>query len=259
MKLKLIEQQALIKQVKSNYKVMGEGKPLLILHGWGVGSSKTWKKIQKSISKKGYKVYVPDFPGFGKSGNPTYPWDVTNYMEWVAELAEYLKLGRFSIIAHSFGARVAIKYSANYPKKLEKLVLVGPAGIKIKPSFKIWLINFVAETTNSSKSLRPFRKLARKILFIILRKKDYVKAKGVMKEVMKRIIGEDLTPYFSKVKTKTLIVWGTKDKMVPVKYSSVFKDNIENSILEIMPKVGHCPHRDKPKKFLKLVIPFLKE
>ena len=92
MKLKLIEQKALIKEVKSSYKVRGEGKPLLILHGWGVGSSKTWKKIQKNIAKKGYKVYVPDLPGFGKSENPTYPWDVTNYMEWVAEFTDYLKL-----------------------------------------------------------------------------------------------------------------------------------------------------------------------
>jgi len=258
MKRKIREEKVLIREVESNYKIRGEGRPLLILHGWGVGSSKSWKKIQKVMSKKGYKVIVPDFPGFGDSENPPYPWDVTNYMEWLIDFIGYLKLDKFSLLTHSFGARIGIKYAANYPKKLEKLILVGPAGIKIKPSFKVWSINLIAETTNTSKSLGSFRKIARKFYYFFLRNKDYVKAKGVMKEVMKRIIGEDLTPYFSKIQTETLIVWGDQDKMVPVEYSKIFKENIKNSKLVILPRIGHSPHLEKPKKFLKIIIPFLK-
>ena len=258
MKIKLREKKVLIKGVKSNFKVKGEGKPLLILHGWGTGSSNSWKKIQKIMAKQEYKIIVPDFPGFGRSENPPYPWNVTNYVEWLIDFIDYLKLDKFSLLGHSFGARIAVKYAANHPEKLDKLILVGPAGIKVKPCFKVWLINTIAETKNSSKQLKPFKKVARKILYFFLRNRDYVKAKGVMREVMKRIIGEDLTPYFSKVATKTLIVWGAEDKMVPVEYSRIFKKNIRNSKLEILPKLGHSPQFDNPKKFLKTIIPFLK-
>ncbi len=227
------EKQVLIKGVKSNYKIAGEGTPLLILHGWGIGCSDYWVKIQKVLAVQGYQVIVPDFPGFGESEKPPTSWNVTNYMEWLVDFINFLNLDKFHLIAHSFGARIAIKLSVNYPEKIDKLVLCGPAGIRTKPSFKVWLINILAETGNSSfdwKYLRKFKGFIRTVFYCcFMRKKDYAVAKGVMKEILRKVIGEDLSSYFPKIKTKTLILWGEKDGMVPDGYADIFLKKIENS------------------------------
>ena len=80
-----------------------------------------------------------------------------------------------------------------------------------------------------------------------------------MKETIKKVLDEDLLSDLSKIKTKTLIVWGSVDKMVPLKYAHIFKEKIENSRLEIMPKVGHSPHLEDPKKLSEIILKFLKE
>ncbi len=60
------EKQVYINKLKINYKVVGEGQPLLILHGWG-GSSDSWQSFQNIIAKENYQVISLDLPGFGKS------------------------------------------------------------------------------------------------------------------------------------------------------------------------------------------------
>ena len=77
-------------------------------------------------------------------------------------------------------------------------------------------------------------------------------------EKMKKVLEEDLLPELPKIKTKTLIVWGDKDKMVPVKYAYLFKEKISDSRLEIFPKVGHSPHLEVPGLLSEKILNFLK-
>ena len=74
-----------------NLKAKGEGKPLLILHGWGSSSDK-WQKAGELISEKGYKVIIPDLPGFGKSEEPKTPWNLDKYCGFVEDLSQSLNL-----------------------------------------------------------------------------------------------------------------------------------------------------------------------
>ena len=79
-----------------------------------------------------------------------------------------------------------------------------------------------------------------------------------MKETIKRVLAEDLLPELPRVKTKTLIVWGEADRMVPLKYARIFKDKIAGSELEILSKIGHSPHLEDPANFSSIVLKFLK-
>ena len=79
-----------------------------------------------------------------------------------------------------------------------------------------------------------------------------------MKETIKNVLEEDLLPDLSKIKIKTLIIWGDKDRMVPVKYAHIFNENIKDSKLEILPKIGHSPHLEVPEKLSSLVTQFIK-
>ena len=254
------EEMVEIKGIKSNVKIGGKGKPLLILHGWG-GSSCSWTAVQRILLKQGYLTICPDLPGFGKSEIPPKPWTVDDYVDWTLKLVDYFKFDEFYLVSHSFGGRIAIKFAAYYPKRLKKMVLCGPAGIKTKPDLKANAILATAEIGNvvfSSKVLRAFKNVARSFFYLFLRHRDYVKAKGPMRKTMKKVLKENLFSYLSKIGTRTLIVWGEEDKMVPVRMSAIFRNEIKNSTLEILAGNGHSPHLGTPGKLSKIIIKFLK-
>ncbi len=256
-----MEENIVIKGVESNCRIKGEGRPLLILHGWGFGSSNSWFNVQKMLALQGFKVIVPDFPGFGKSGRPSFPWSVSDYADWLEELVDHFNLENFSVIAHSFGGRVIVKYLAENEGRINKLVLCSPAGVKPKKTVEAKLAFWISKAGNivfDIRYLRKFRETIKSVFYLFLRKTDYVKAQGVMKETIKKILAEDLTPYLSGIKTETLLVWGERDRIVPLKYASVFKREIENSELKTIPKAAHSPHLENPEKLLETIIPFLR-
>jgi len=256
----MIEKEILINSLRINYKVAGEGQPVLILHGWG-GSSSSWTKVQEILANQGYKVICPDLSGFGKTVAPPIPWGIKDYTDFILNFVENLNISQFFLLGHSFGGRISIKFAANYPKRLKGLILCSSAGIKPKLGFKTRIIFWTAKIGNAiftSKYLSRFKNGARNIFYIFFRHKDYAKADGIMKETIKNVLGEDLLPDLAKIKTKTLIIWGEKDKMVPVKYSYIFKENISNSKSEILPKIGHSPHLEVPEKLSKIIISFLR-
>lgn len=253
------EKEILINNLKANYKIAGEGPAILVLHGWG-GSSDSWIKVIQILTKEGLKVICPDFPGFGKSKTPLEPWSIDDYIKWVVDFANSQNLEDFFIISHSFGGRVAIKFVANYPERVKGLILCASAGIKPKPGLKTKIIFRLSKIGNAiftPKYLVRFKDGTRNLFYVFLRHKDYVKANGTMKETIKKVLEEDLLPDLSKIKTKTLIIWGKNDKMVPLKYAYFFKENIENSKLEIIPKVGHSPHLEVPEKLSEIILKFI--
>lgn len=254
------EEKIIIREKQANYKIAGTGEPVLILHGWG-GSSDSWVRTQEFLARKDYKVIIPDFPGFGKSRTPLRPWSVDDYVNWLNDFISGLGLEKFFLVGHSFGGRVAVKFAIKYPEKIKKLILCGSAGIKPKPGLKtriIFLFSRIGNATFTPKHFVRFKDGARNIFYSFLRNKDYVKANGTMKETIKKILEEDLLPNLSEIKTKTLIIWGNLDRMVPVKYAYIFKQKIQNSELQILPKSGHSPHLEEPEKLAEIIIQFIK-
>lgn len=253
------EKQVLINNLKINYKIAGQGPAILILHGWG-GSSDSWVEVQRVLSEKGYKVIAPDFSGFGKSITPPDPWGIKEYVEITLKFAERLGLDKFVLLGHSFGGRVAIRLAHRRPEKVEKLILCDSAGIKPRPGLKTTIIFILARVGNTILSPKYFARLkdsTRSIFYSFLRKRDYVKANGMMREIIKKVLDEDLLPDLVGIKNKTLIIWGEKDRMVPLKYAYIFKEKIGNSKLEIIPKIGHSPHLENPEKLSNIILKFL--
>lgn len=249
------EKEIFINGIKTNYKLAGFGPAVLILHGWGA-SSDSWIRVQNILAGRGYKVVIPDFPGFGKSDNPARAWGVGDYVEW---LKNFIEIGGFNepvfLLGHSFGGRVAIKFARRYSEKIKKLILCASAGIKPKLNIKQKIFSLLAKT----KKVETGSLLAKKAFYSLLGQRDYFQAQGVMKETIKKILEEDLLPELSQVKTKTLILWGKKDKMVSVKYAQIFHQEIKNSQFKIFPDAGHSPHLEMPEKLSEAIISFLKK
>jgi pimeloyl-ACP methyl ester carboxylesterase len=257
----LKEKRILIKGLEANYKIAGQGQPFFILHGWG-GSSGSWIEIQKRLTKEGFRVIVPDFPGFGKSLAPKEAWQVDNYVQWLKNFIEEMNIKEpFFLLSHSFGGRVAIKFAAKYPQKIKALILCSSAGIKSERDFKgkiFFALSRIGEYLFSQKFLRKFKDGARNIFYQIIRQRDYLRAKGAMRETVKKVLAEDLINYLSQIKNKTLIVWGNADRMVPIKFAYIMEEKIPNSKLIILPKIGHSPHLEVPEKLVEEILKFIK-
>ncbi len=255
----MMEETVLINDLKTHYKVTGEGPVILILHGWN-GSSDSWRKIIEILEIK-FKVVCPDFPGFGKTKPPKIPWNLDDFVDWLKEFTEKLDLKNFFLLGHSFGGRVAIKFSILYPEKVKKLILVSSAGIKPEWGLKekiIFQISKIGNAIFSKNHFLRFKEGVRNLFYKLAMIKDYSKAKGVMRETMKKIVEEDLLPELPKIQSETLIVWGEKDRIIPLKYAFVFKEKIKNSKLEILPKIGHSPHLEDPEKLAEVLFSNLK-
>ncbi len=253
------EKEIEIDGLKINYKIGGEGFPFLILHGWG-GSCDSWKKVIEILEKE-FKIACLDFPGFGKSSFPPAAWSLNDFSNLVKKFTEKIGFEEFFLLGHSFGGRVAIKFVNFFPEKVKKLILISSAGIKPTLNLKTKIIFWLANWGNCIFSLRPFsqfKESARKIFYFFLRGKDYVKARGVMRETMKKILAEDLSPFLSQIKKETILIWGERDRVVPLKYGMIFKEKIENSKLIVLPKLGHSPHLENPQKLAEILIEQLK-
>ena len=253
------EKEILIDNLKVNYKITGEGEPLLILHGWG-GSSNSWVEVQKILAKQNFKVIILDLPGFGKSISPPSPWTVEDYCQFIVNFINRIGLEKINLMGHSFGGRIAIKFAVLYPERLKKLILCASAGIKHPLNFFQKIIFKLAIFGNFLFSKRPFKRfkdVAQNFFYTFLRQKDYAKAKGIMKETLKKVLEEDLRPELSQIKINTLLIWGEKDKAVPIKDAYLMKEHIPQSVLEIIPGASHTPNLEMPEKIADIVGNFL--
>jgi len=256
------EKQISIDELQINYKIAGAdspGEPLLILHGWD-GSSNSWREVQKILSKEGLKVIVPDLPGFGKSISPPKSWGVGDYSEFILNFINKIGLEKVNLMGHSFGGRIAIKFSVLYPEKVKRLILCASAGIKHPLSLSqtiILKISLIGNFLFSQKLLRRFKDIAQNFFYTLLRHKDYAKAKGVVKETLKKVLEEDLKPELCQIKAKTLLIWGERDRAVPLKDVYLMKENIPQSILKIIPNASHTPNLEMPNRVADIILHFL--
>ena len=110
-------------------ELLGNGNNnILMLHGWGC-SSVHFREIAEKLSG-GYRLLIPDLPGHGMTGQPSVPWGVDEYTECVLRIMESAGFDRCSVIAHSFGGRIALKLASMHPEKVDKMILTGCAGLK---------------------------------------------------------------------------------------------------------------------------------
>ena len=234
----IMEKYINIKGINTFYKIEGKGEPLILLHGWGEQASNHFKFITPLIKNK-YKIIILDLPGFGKTGKPKKPWNVSDYVDFVTAFVNKLKLKNFNLLGFSFGGRISIKLASKYGYKinetltsLNKLFLVSSAGIGVEK----------AEQKNTSFLFAIFKKIPflRFIAYkLIYRKSDYYKLRGVMKQTFKNIINEDLTSELKNIKTRVIIIWGKEDNITTLKSARLINKNIKNSRLYVINGIGH--------------------
>lgn len=124
-----------IENIEINYICEGEGKDVLVLHGWGANIDTVLSIV--NLLKPYFKVYALDLPGFGASTIPTQVFGSEDYVRVVKEFIEMMEIEKIILIGHSFGGKLSILLGANYPETVDKIVLVNSAGLIQKKRFKL--------------------------------------------------------------------------------------------------------------------------
>ena len=233
---------------------------LLILPGWGSNSLR-WQRVKELLEKEGVEVLVLDLPGFGITPSPNIAWGRDDYINWIFQRIKEKNWQKFNLLGHSFGGGLAVKIAAIWPEKVERLILSAPAIIKRK-SIKTYLFYLIASFGKKIfllPGLKIFYPLAQKLIYKLAGTRDYYLADEVMKETMKKIgKEEDLEVLLEKIKTPTLILWGEKDDVLPLKDAYYIKEKIRGSRLKIIPGAKHSPHRETPEELVEAIIDFFK-
>lgn len=173
-------------------EVTGEGRPLILMHGWGCDHT-TVRSIAATAAQT-HTVYNIDFPGFGSSQEPSEVWGVERYTRMVEELARKENLESPVLVGHSFGGRVAILYASR--NKADKVVLVDAAGIKPKRSLKYYLKVYSFKAGKRFWELLLGKEKAGARIDAMRARQgssDYAGASPMMRSILSKVVNEDLT------------------------------------------------------------------
>ncbi len=209
--------QVKVKDWNINYEILGEGNPIILLHGW-LTTLETMRPIANSLSQY-FKVYLVDVVGFGKSDIPEHPLDSNAFGDFLKEFVKNLDINNPILIGHSNGGRIIINAVGRGLVNAKKIVLIDSAGLKPKRSIKYYVKigffktgKFILNMLPNTKKVKEFKeKLLNKV-----GSADYKASAPVLKETMKKILNEDATSLLPKISCPTLLIWGTADKDTPI-------------------------------------------
>lgn len=238
------------------YEVTGEGSPLILMHGWGC-SLETVRSIA-AVASKNHKVFNLDFPGFGSSPEPPSVWGVEEYAALIENFARLLNIENPVLIGHSFGGRVGILFSSRNP--VSKLILVDAAGIKPKRPLKYYFRIYSFKMFKNFVKLLYKKEKAEKIINDYRSRRgsaDYNSASPRMKQILSKVVNEDLTNKLESIKAPTLLVWGENDTATPLKDAKLMERLIPNAGLVSFKNAGHYSFLDSAYAFGKVLSSFL--
>ena len=244
-----------------NYIIKGEGKPVVLLHGWGSNIS-LFSSMTELISKK-YKVIAMDLPGFGKSDEPKEAWTVDNYVDFVIDFLKEFGFEEAIFLGHSFGGRIIIKLFSrkNLPFKITDIILTGSAGVLPKKSTKQKVkvkIYKITKNIYSSKLIKKFFPNALENLRNKNGSADYKAASPVMRQTLVKVVNEDLVPLFENINIPTLLIWGKNDTATPLEDGKLMNSKMKGSALVVLENSGHYAFLDEMFAFNKILASYLK-
>ncbi len=245
-----------IQGINTHYVKEGTaGIPVVILPGWAANSS-AYNLIIKQLSAK-YTVYALDLPGFGKTPEPSAPWSLDEYAQFVMDFITACRLEEAILVGHSFGGRLIINLcNRALPFSVKKILLIDSAGIKnpLSPQQRKRQVRF--------KRLKRFYK--NKLVSALfpqaldtLQKKygsaDYAAASPMMKQILVKTVSTDYRELLPNIQAEALLIWGEKDTATPLSDGITMHRLIPNSTLETVADAGHFPFIDQPFLFINIL------
>jgi len=244
---------------------------VILLHGFGA-SLHTWDAWARSLDAT-YRVIRFDLPGFGLTGaDPTGDYSDARSLTVLLALMDHLGVARATLVGNSMGGRIAWQFAATYPQRVAKLVLIAPDGFAspgqaygVAPTVPLMMkvLPYVLPAPLLRATLAPAyadRTVLTEALFN--RYRDMMLAPGVRRAILARMPQTVLVPpepLLRRIQVPTLLLWGTKDAMVPFSNAADYQRVLPNARLAALDGVGHLPQEEVPDRSLAALRTFLEQ
>ena len=251
---------------------------LLLIHGMA-GSSATWREVMPALSRL-HTVIAPDLLGHGESAKPVEDYSLEGFADGLHGLMAALDIEKATIIGQSLGGGIAMQLAYQHPGCCERLVLVGSGGLGEEVSWMLRLLTLPgAERVMPLIFLRPVRDVGNVISRGLRRLgvhaphaeeewRGYVSLTDPdRRNAFVRILNSVVGPGGQTVSARdrlslaahvpTLIVWGRRDRIIPVSHAVAAHHALPGSRLEIFEHSGHFPHTEEPGRFVDVLEDFL--
>ncbi len=257
------ERQVTVGALPTRYLTGGEGQPLVLLHGVSE-SARSWSRILPALARD-WRVYAPDFPGFGGGDVPDEVSPVA-YADFIAAFLDALGLERATVAGHSFGGLVATRLALAHPGRVAGLGLVASAGLgrEVHPALRMLTLPGIGGAVARWGRTRPgavgwalqvgallFARPAHVPLawlgrqYRLARQPGFLDATVAGLRSVLTIRGQrqsqlvlDALP---RLTMPTLVVWGAQDRVSPVRHAEAAVTRLAQGHLAIIPECGHLP------------------
>ena len=243
---------------------------LIMIHGFG-SSLQTWEPWAKALSPD-FRIISFDLPGSGLSApDPTGDYSDARSVALVLALMDRLHLERATLIGNSIGGRIAWRFAATHPERIEKLVLISPDGFA-SPGFEYGKAPVVPATMELMRYVlpKPLIKAGLKPAYgdpsairpdTVARYYELMLAPGARSALLDRMrqgVLTDPRPFLRRIHQPVLLMWGERDGMIPVANSRDYLQALPNARLVTYPRLGHVPQEEDPKQSIKALRAFLR-
>jgi pimeloyl-ACP methyl ester carboxylesterase len=236
----------------------GAGSPLLYLHGAGTF---WWMPVHDLLSRS-FQVYLPVHPGFGNSEGGDEIETIEDVVFHYIALLDMLGIAKVPIVGLSLGGWIAAELALRRPDRVERLVLVDAAGLRVEgaPTAEFFMATppqlrpllFAQPDSDLAKSLIPDVPPPERLEMAL---------RG--REAAARLLWN---PHFAqrklrsrlhRIQAPTLVVWGKEDGLIPLAHGQAFAAGIPNACLVALDGCAHLPPFEQPESFVATVLPFL--
>lgn len=258
-----------------HYRVSGlDTAPTVILvHGLGDKASSDWNGVSADLARD-YRVVRFDLPGFGQSSKGNHAYTPDNYAKVLRSLVDRESRVRpFFLVGHSMGGAIALRYAALYPRDVKALVLVDVPAILHRSVYTKHMVAFGLSGLVPGLNLGENEFLGAKLgsmtgklerlpvpieMIVQLAPLRQRLLKGEPAKIAGLALAlEDFSRDIDRVLTPTLLLWGDRDEIAPLRNGRMLAANLTNARLEVLPGSGHVPMDDAPSLFNKQLRAFL--
>ena len=252
-----------------------DGPVVFLIHGFA-SSNLVWSKVLLEVAEQGFRVIAPDLLGYGYSAKPSdLEYTIGRQAKMVVGLMNELGIERANIVGSSYGGAVAATMALDHPSLVDKLVLVG-AVTNNRPTRYLLMRLFGSPVIGDI--LSPLVVGSRRLLRMRM-KRVYDRHSWPMDErrvqarhlplatrgthraiirTVRRWDAERISRDAHLITQPTLILWGDRDREVPLADGHRLNKDISNSQLRVFEACGHLPHEEYPDEFVEVVTGFLR-
>jgi len=273
----LKDQYIQVRNIKTRYWALGDGKSTVILiHGFG-GYMENWENNIAALAQ-GRRVYALDLPGCGHSDKPQARFSIPYFTQFVKDFMIVQDVDKAALIGLSMGGAIVLQFALQYPHQVEKMVLADSAGLgkDVWINFRIGSLPILGELFG-----RPSRQGSAQFFKQLFYNQDLITdhmieegyemsslpgAQRCMLNTLRTscniwgVKGNVIRPildHLEEIDVPTLVIWGAQDRLLSVAHAYVAAKRVPNARLHIFDPCGHMPNIERAQEFNALVIDFL--